>query len=125
MNCNQGDVVLLHFPYTDLSSSKQRPALVLSSDSFNLGSRDVVCCLITTNPESDSFTVRITVDDVESGSLHFDSMVRPYRLFTADQKVVVKKLCRLKIEKFNKVIQKLTELFPRKQKEVTTSRKIT
>lgn len=42
-----GDIVLVPFPFTDLSSSKRRPAQVISSDSFNDQMQDVVLAAIT------------------------------------------------------------------------------
>ena len=42
-----GDVVLISFPFTDLTSSKRRPALVVSPDSFNDAQQDVVLVAIT------------------------------------------------------------------------------
>jgi len=42
-----GDVVLLPFPFTDLSTSKQRPALIISSDWYNDNRNDVIVVAIT------------------------------------------------------------------------------
>ena len=39
----KGDIILITFPFTDLSGSKLRPALVLADRSF-----DVTVCFITT-----------------------------------------------------------------------------
>jgi mRNA-degrading endonuclease toxin of MazEF toxin-antitoxin module len=44
---SQGDVVLVPFPFTDLSAVKQRPALVLSPDRLNKGRIDVIVAAIT------------------------------------------------------------------------------
>ncbi|GAX62371.1 plasmid maintenance toxin/cell growth inhibitor [Candidatus Scalindua japonica] len=45
----KGDVVLITFPFTDLSSVKVRPALVISNDSYNEIQDDTVLLLITSN----------------------------------------------------------------------------
>ncbi|PIN85194.1 MAG: hypothetical protein COV47_03445 [Candidatus Diapherotrites archaeon CG11_big_fil_rev_8_21_14_0_20_37_9] len=55
MTYNQADIILLPFPYSDLSSSKKRPALVISNNKFNSFSNDFICCLITTNPQKRQF----------------------------------------------------------------------
>jgi mRNA interferase MazF len=43
----RGDIILVMFPFTDLSSAKQRPALVVSSDALNAASDDVLVAAIT------------------------------------------------------------------------------
>lgn len=49
MSLSQGDVVLITFPFADLTSAKVRPALVLSNNTYNVGGEDVIVCLITSN----------------------------------------------------------------------------
>ncbi len=56
-----GQVVVMPFPFSDLSRSKYRPALLLA----DVGHRDFIACQITSNPYSDSCAV--TLDDN-----HFD-----------------------------------------------------
>ena len=46
----RGDIVLVPFPFTDLSSTKKRPALVVSPDKFNEHAQDVVLVAITSQP---------------------------------------------------------------------------
>jgi mRNA interferase MazF len=47
---NQGDIVLIPIPFTDLSSQKRRPVIVISNDSYNQTTRDVVVVAMTSNP---------------------------------------------------------------------------
>lgn len=42
-----GDVVLVRFPFTDQSTSKQRPAVVISSDAYHRTSSDLLIMAIT------------------------------------------------------------------------------
>ncbi|MFH1752506.1 MAG: type II toxin-antitoxin system PemK/MazF family toxin [archaeon] len=109
----QGNIILMPFPYSDLSNSKKRPALILSSNSFNNFFSDIICCLITTNPKKELHSINITDNDVIEGKLHFKSKVKPFRLFTVDKKIVLKKLCKLKKNKFNSVIQNLQRIIPK------------
>lgn len=55
----RGDIVLVSFPFTDLSSSKRRPALVVSPDPFNERGQDLVVVAITSQMPEDN---RVTID---------------------------------------------------------------
>ncbi len=106
----QGTVVLLPFPYSDLSSSQKRPAVIISNELFNRNSSDLICCLITTNLTKDNLSVFITEKDVVEGNIHFNSKIKPYRVFTVSKRIVLKKLCVLKKEKINSTIFKLNKI---------------
>jgi mRNA interferase MazF len=66
-------VVLLSFPFSDLSAQKLRPALILA----NAGRGDWVLCQITSNPYADSRAVALTASDFASGGLRRVSYARP------------------------------------------------
>jgi len=76
-----GAVVLIPFPFSDLSVSKLRPALVLAFS----GHGDWVCAQITSKPYSDSMAVEISDADFQTGFLNRLSFVRPGKLFTANR----------------------------------------
>ena len=95
------------FPFTDLSSSKKRPALVVSNKEFNSSSCDVICCLITTNKKSNKYSVEINQNNIKSGNIHFESRIKPYRLFTVDKKIIIKKFAVLNKETLLEVSEKL------------------
>lgn len=65
-------VVLLPFPFSDLTASKLRPALVLADS----GKGDWVLCQITSNPYADPAAVVITDADFEQGGLQRMSFAR-------------------------------------------------
>lgn len=50
--CELGDVVLVRFPFTDLSAAKQRPAVVVSSPEYNRVRPDLIIAAITSQPRS-------------------------------------------------------------------------
>ena len=81
-----GVVVLVRFPFSDLSSSKLRPALVIAF----VGGTDWVLCQITSNPYSDPTAVALTRASFAEGGLPRDSFVRPGKLFTASESIVVR-----------------------------------
>ncbi len=79
-----GDVVVLSFPFTDLSQTKRRPALVLAA----LRGDDLILCQITSQARSDAYSVPLEASDFTSGGLSQSSRIRPNRLFTADEGIV-------------------------------------
>lgn len=97
---NQADIVLIPFPYTDLSGTKQRPALIISNEQLN-NTNDRICCLITSNLAFDGLEIKR--DHFKEGKLPFRSWVKPQRIFTINKRIIRKKLCRIN-EKFYKQI---------------------
>jgi mRNA interferase MazF len=77
----RGSVVLVPFPFSDLSQSKLRPALVLAAS----GRGDWVLCQVTSRPYGDERAIKIGRADFQSGGLQLDSFARPGKLFTAHQ----------------------------------------
>jgi mRNA interferase MazF len=106
----QRDIALISFPFSDLSATKKRPALVVSNDSFNSHGEDAICCLITSNPEETPHSVFISNKDMESGHLEFDSKVKPHKLFTADKRLILKTLGKLGSGKFAQVVKEINKI---------------
>ena len=91
----KGDVVVLPFPFSDLSGDKRRPALVLAT----LPGNDVILCQITSRNRNDKFTVGLSAIDFTIGGLPVESYIRPNRIFTADKNIIIKRAGTLKKEK--------------------------
>jgi mRNA interferase MazF len=108
-NIEQRSIILVPFPFSDLTSAKKRPALVISNTEFNKRNEDVICCLITSNPAAKD-AIKIANKDIESGFLEFDSKIKPYRLFTVSKSIVYKVLCRLNKKKSQLVIDEIRKL---------------
>mgnify|MGYP001573972676 CR=1 FL=1 len=102
----KGDVVVVPFPFSDLTQAKRRPALVIS----RLEGNDLILCQITSQSIKDSYAISLDDKDFEIGSLKQISNVRPNRIFTADSNIVLYKVGNLKIEKLNEIISKLVEI---------------
>ena len=102
-----GEVVLVFFPFSDLSDSKLRPALVLAESSR----KDWILCQITSNPYGDPHSIPISENDFQSGNLHRNSFVRPRKLFTASESVISRKMGQLKWDKTAEILDSLQELF--------------
>lgn len=98
----QREIVLIPFPYSDLTGAKLRPALIISNNLLNK-TEDRICCLITSNPAKDG----IEIKEFQKGKLPFRSWLKPHRIFTINEKIIKKKLCII-TEKFHSNI--LTEI---------------
>ncbi len=86
-----GAVVLVQFPFSDLSRSKLRPAVVLA----NVGRNDLLLCQITSNPYADAQAIRIRPENFDQGGLERVSYARPGKLFTAHESIVSREVGRL------------------------------
>jgi len=80
-----GGIVLVPFPFSDLSQAKLRPAVALA----DAGRGDWVLCQVTSNPYGDPRAVHLTSTSFDSGSLRSDSYARPGKLFTASRELMV------------------------------------
>jgi len=79
-----GQVVVLPFPYSDLSGHKHRPVLLLAAVEYD----DWIICQITSNPYADPYAVRLAQSDFLSGGLPHTSYARPTKLFTANTSLI-------------------------------------
>ena len=75
----KGDVVVIPFPFSDLSEQKRRPALVVA----DLDSDDIILCEITGRTRIDKYSILLGQQDFEEGGLKVESIIRPNILFTA------------------------------------------
>lgn len=98
-----GTVVLVPFPFSDLSKSKLRPAVILAGTGYD----DWILCQITSNPYSDPKAVTITDDSFAQGSLQKTSYARPGKLFTANRQLIKSEVGLLKKEALEEVIDEV------------------
>ncbi len=102
----KGDVVVIPFPFSDLSGSKKRPALVLA----DLPGDDILLCQITSQHTKDSFAIALAAADFTSGSLPSASFIRPSRIFTADKNIITRKAGAVKATIFNDVVKAIIKI---------------
>lgn len=101
-----GSVVLVQFPFSGLSRSKLRPALVLADAKRG----DWILCQITSNPYADNRAVNIAESDFETGSLRISSYARPGKLFTANQSLMTTYIGNLNKTALRIVIETVVEI---------------
>jgi mRNA interferase MazF len=102
----KGDVVVVPFPFSDLTQAKRCPALVLAE----LESDDLILCQITSRAVSDSYAVSLTDADFAQGGLRLDSNIRPNRLFTADNAIVLYRVGSLARAKLVEVVDRVVSI---------------
>lgn len=102
----KGDVVVVPFPFSNLSNAKRRPALVLS----DLEGEDVVLCQITSQFVRDTYAIPLDFNDFEVGQLHKVSNIRPNRLFTAEKSIIIRKIGKVKSNIFTHTIDTIIQI---------------
>ena len=110
---SEGSVALVRFPFSDLSSSKLRPAVVLAFT----GRDDWILCQVTSNPYSDPAAIRINDSDFEVGSLQKVSYARPGKLFTANSSLMIAEAGRLNAIAFNNIINAIVGILQKAVKK--------
>ena len=101
-----GSVVLVRFPFSDLSEAKLRPALVLADS----GRGDWILCQITSNPYADPRAVTLSDADFDVGSLRVTSYARPGKLFTASSSLMVSQVGDLAPRTLQSIIEAVVDL---------------
>lgn len=101
-----GSIILIPFPFSDLSQSKLRPAVVLA----NAGKEDWILCQITSKSYADLQSIKLSDDDFANGSLRLISYARPGKLFTANNSLIISKVGDLKPEILKKIIDAVVNL---------------
>ena len=107
----QGDIVLIPIPFTDLSSRKLRPVIVISNDEYHRSTRDMVVVAMTSNPAPAPYSLTVTSSDLTRGRLRRPSMVRVDKIFTLAQGLTVKNFGRVNdgaLHRIRGLLQQLT-----------------
>ena len=104
----QRDIVLVPFPFSDLSSQKVCPVLILSNDEYNKHMADVLVCGLTTHLEPTPYSINIDVTDVEQpGTLRHRSKIKADAIVSLEQSLFLKKIACLKSPVFLEVVAKI------------------
>ncbi len=106
----QGDILVVPFPFSDLSTVKQRPVLVLSNNSYNTRNRDIITCAVTSNLKDSEHSVLIDNQDLKEGSIPKKSRIKVDKIFTLEQSIIKKKVARVNKRVFENVKGELGKL---------------
>ena len=102
----KGDVVVVPFPFSDLTNAKRRPALVVA----RLDGDDVILTQVTSQAVKDRYAVELKDSDFADGSLNLTSNVRPNRIFTADTRIILYRVGSLKPSKLTEVVNRVVAI---------------
>ena len=100
-------VVSVTFPFSDLSRTKLRPAVILAY----AGRDDWILCQVTSKPYGDPRAIVLTEESFATGSLQVISYARPGKLFTANRELMVTQIGTLKEEAFEQIIEGVLAVF--------------
>jgi mRNA interferase MazF len=103
----KGDVVVLPFPFSNLSSSKRRPALVVAIASAD----EVILAQITSRAFNDNYAIELSDTDFSEGGLNVVSNIRPNKLFTAEISIIAYKAGKVQSQKMKDVAAIMSNLF--------------
>jgi mRNA interferase MazF len=102
-----GEIVAIPFARSDSVGAKRRPALVIA----DLPGADLILCQITSRANWDAFAVPLDTSDCERGQIDHPCFIRPQRLFTVEQHVILHSGGKVTTEKFDEVFKKARALF--------------
>lgn len=94
-----GSVVLVRFPFSDLSQAKLRPAVVIADG----GRGDWLLCQITSSGYSDAQAITLTDANFLEGGLQKVGYVRVGKLFTVNENFIARRVGRLERTFFEQV----------------------
>ena len=107
----QGEIVIVPFPFTDLSSVKQRPVLILSKDDYNDIEEDIITCGITSNIKDEQRSIILDNAKLINGEIPLTSRIKVDKLFTLHKSIIKKSIAKINEETFKEVKNKLVNLF--------------
>lgn len=102
----QRSVVILPFPFSDLQRRKARPAIIISNDTYNKISNDVVAVPLTSNLRPSEYSIPVTSQDMEFGELIVTSNIRIDKIFSVEKKIIIKHIGKIN-KKTHTAISKL------------------
>jgi len=111
----QGDILLIPIPFTDLSSVKRRPVIVISNNLYNRKTTDIMVAAMTSNPQPVDYSFTIDSSDLITGKLNRPGKVRVDKIYTLSQTLAVKIFGRVNsqtLDRINNMLQDLTAKKP-------------
>jgi mRNA interferase MazF len=90
-NFEFGDVVLVSFPFTNLKTTKKRPAVIISSEAYQSYRPDLVIMALTSQIRDPLSFGEAFIEDWQQAGLLKPSVMKPL-IATVEQSIVVKRM---------------------------------
>lgn len=106
-----GDILLVPFPFSsNPTESKQRPALVVSDNTYNIGTIDLILCGITSVLSNTGFSIPINQRDMENGIMPATSLIKYGYIYTLRRDLVIKRIGKANATKRIEIVKALASL---------------
>jgi mRNA interferase MazF len=104
----RGEIVLIPVPFSDLSSVKKRPVLVISNMAHNSKNSDIIVVAITSNLQQNG--IFIEGKDLLAGELPKKSLIRCDKIYTLEKRIVIKQIGIVSKDVLENVISEIKKL---------------
>ena len=95
---SQGAIALVPFPFSNLSSAKVRPVLIIFNNRYNKKSADVVVRGITSNLKPARFSILLEQKDLQLGHLKCKSKIKVDALTALEKSIIIKTIGFVKLK---------------------------
>ena len=106
----QGDLLLVPFPFSDQSGKKVRQVIVISNEKFNENSEDVLVVGVTSSSSRDAYTINLANKDLDGGNLLTPCYVKIENILKIDKELVIKKIGKINKSKLKEITKKISEI---------------
>ena len=106
----QRDLLIVPFPFSDQSGRKVRPVVVISHDSFNSYSEDVIVIGVTSNIKKERYALPLTNADLNEGNLFTGCMIKVENILRLEKGLIIKKIGKINEDKLNEIFEILDKI---------------
>ena len=107
---NQRDLLLVPIPFTDLSSQKIRPVIVVSNSQYNRQTNDLVVVGVTSNIKEEAYSTNLNNDEMEKGKLPLPSRIKCDKIYSIANKIVQRKYGKITQKKYDEIQSQIKKL---------------
>lgn|SRR3990167_4917812 len=108
---NSGDIVLVHFPFTSLETTKKRPALILRQTSLGRRSQIFTVAMISSQIEGIKMEEDVYLKGWEEAKLLYPSLVRLSKIATIEGELIEKVLGTVNKTDLNEIKKAFQQLY--------------